>query len=159
MTFFYRFNSEDAPPLSLRLKVEVNSREHFTVFGLIRKPFSVSSRWFKGKAEVGTYTLDELLGTKLRALYQRKKGRDLFDLATALKSSDTNAARVVQAFSEYMKHGGHKVTRVQVEQNFDAKLDDPQFNADITALLADGYEWDPEKAGELVRAEILQRIL
>jgi len=28
--------------------------------------------------------LEELLGTKLRALYQRRKGRDLFDLAVAL---------------------------------------------------------------------------
>ena len=32
-----------------------------------------------GKCEITTYSLNELLGTKLRALYQRKKGRDLFD--------------------------------------------------------------------------------
>ena len=35
---------------------------------------------------------------------------------------------------------------------------DRQFNADITALLTEGYEWDPEKAAELVRSELLQRI-
>ena len=40
----------------------------------------MASRWFTGAAKVLTYDLDELLGTKLRALYQRKKGRDLFDL-------------------------------------------------------------------------------
>ena len=47
-TFVYRFDSEDTPPMRLRLKVEINSREHFSVFGFNRLPFSVDSRWFRG---------------------------------------------------------------------------------------------------------------
>jgi hypothetical protein len=47
-------------------------------------PFKVASRWFDGACEIQTYELDELLGTKLRALYQRKQARDLFDLEIAL---------------------------------------------------------------------------
>jgi hypothetical protein len=31
------------------------------------------SRWFQGSAKLVTCELEELLGTKLRALYQRKK--------------------------------------------------------------------------------------
>jgi hypothetical protein len=31
----YRFFSEDAPPLKLRLMVEINSREHFSVLGFL----------------------------------------------------------------------------------------------------------------------------
>ncbi len=158
VTFTYRFASEDAPPLRLRLKVEINSREHFTVFGLIRLPFSVSSRWFQGKAEINTYTLDELLGTKLRALYQRKKGRDLFDQAIAHESGGADGARIVQAFTGYMKRGGHSVSRAEFEQNLDAKLLDPQFNADITPLLAEGYGWDIGSAAEIVRSELLRRL-
>lgn len=57
-----------------------------------------------------------------------------------------------------MKHGGHKVTRVEFEENLDAKRGDPQFNADITALLAEGYEWNPGKTAELVRSELRQRL-
>ena len=125
VTFFYRFNSEDTPPLRLRLKVEINSREHFTVFGLTRMPFSVSSRWFNGATEINTYALDELLGTKLRALYQRKKGRDLFDVATALETTNTDPGRVIQVFSKYMKQGGHSVSRAQFEENLNAKLERP----------------------------------
>ncbi len=63
----------------MRLKVEINSREQFTVFGFESRRCEVVSRWFNGVATVRTYQLDELLGTKLRALYQRKKARDLFD--------------------------------------------------------------------------------
>ena len=84
VTFNYRFSSEDPTPLPLRLKVEVNSREHCTAHGFRRVPFAVASRWFNGISDITTYDLDELLGTKLRALYQRRKGRDLFDMATAL---------------------------------------------------------------------------
>ncbi len=77
MTLYYRFQSEDLPPEKRRLKVEINTREHFSVFPLEIKVFSIDSAWFQGRSEIPTYKLEELLGTKLRALYQRKKGRDL----------------------------------------------------------------------------------
>jgi predicted nucleotidyltransferase component of viral defense system len=80
VTLRYRMESEIPPVISLRLKVEINTREHFSVFGAQPRPFGIRSPWFEGRAEVQTYTLDELLATKLRALYQRRKGRDLFDL-------------------------------------------------------------------------------
>ena len=75
----YRVQSGDTPPLKLRLKIEINAREHFSAFEFRRIPFSVESRWFDGAADILTYELDELLATKMRALYQRKKARDLFD--------------------------------------------------------------------------------
>lgn len=117
--------------------------------------FAVSSRWFTGECEIGAYTLDELLGTKLRALYQRKKGRDLFDLALALENAAVDPGRVITAFSEYMDHGGHRVTRARFEQNLHTKLRDPQFNADIGPLLATHYSWDGEKAAERVCSHLI----
>jgi len=76
----YRMESEGPPVVQMRLKVEINTREHFAVDGYHKQHFAVESRWFKGECEITTYTLEELLATKLRALYQRRKGRDLFDL-------------------------------------------------------------------------------
>ena len=116
VTFIYRFASEDAPSWRLRLKVEISSREHYSVLGLVKVPFSVSSRWFRGEADVLTYELDELLATKLRALYQRRKGRDLFDLATALDRAAVNPARVVEAFAEHMARTTGPVRRATFER-------------------------------------------
>lgn len=158
VTFFYRFESEDTPPIPLKLKVEINSREHFAVYGFTRVPFAVSSRWFEGGCEIGTYALDELLGTKLRALYQRKKGRDLFDLSVALKEPSVDPDLVINAFSEYMEHGGHKVSRAEFEKNFEAKLRDRQFTADIGALLATGYAWDIGEAAAIVSSRLISRL-
>lgn len=102
VTLNYRFLSEDAPPLRLRLKVEINSREHFTVLGYKTLALKIDSRWFRGSAKIVTYELEELLATKLRALYQRRKGRDLFDLAVALENTKVDPGGIVKAFGEYM---------------------------------------------------------
>ena len=158
VTFVYRFASEDTPPVPLKLKVETNSREHFAVYGFQERPFGVASRWFDGSCDIRTYALDELLGTKLRALYQRKQGRDLFDLATALRFSPADPERVVAAFSQYMEHEGHRVTRAQFEENLALKLRDPQFAADITPLLAPDAAWDIGAAGPLVSSELIARL-
>lgn len=158
VTFIFRFQSEDAPPLTLRLKAEINSREHFAVYGFKPLPFSVHSRWFEGSGEINTYELEELLGTKLRALYQRRKARDLFDLHVALQEKELDADRVVGAFLQYMAHGGHHVTRDAFEQNIAKKLRDPQFNADIGPLLAAGYTWNCEEAAENVCSQLIARL-
>ena len=155
VTFLYRFDSEGVPHVPLRLKVETNTREHFSVHGFKELPFSVESRWFSGSCSIHTYALDELLGTKLRALYQRKQGRDLFDMATALKSPDAHADRIVEAFLKYMEHEDHKISRALFEENFALKLRDPEFMADISPLLAPGYHWEPEAEA----AEVSSRII
>jgi predicted nucleotidyltransferase component of viral defense system len=115
----------------------------------------VDSRWFQGSAKIVTYELEELLGTKLRALYQRKKGRDLFDLAAALETTGVDPARIVEAFTAYMKNEGKHVTRAFFERNLAEKLDSPQFTADITPFLASGYTWDKDHAAETVLTRLI----
>ena len=94
----------------------------------------------------------------MRALYQRRKGRDLFDLAVALDETALDPDRVIAAFSQYMEHGGYDVTRAQFEQNMEAKLRNPQFNADIGPLLATGFSWNGEEAAESVRSRLIGRL-
>jgi predicted nucleotidyltransferase component of viral defense system len=150
VTFNYRFPSEDPTPVPLRLKVEINTREHFSEHGLQRVPFSMHSRWFAGACDITTYDLDELLGTKLRALYQRRKGRDLFDLSMALAQGRVDPARLVAAFTRYMNEGGHHVTRAVFEENLLAKLEDQRFLSDIAPLLVTGQVWNANEAAALV---------
>jgi hypothetical protein len=158
VTFVYRFDSEDNPPIPLKLKVEINTREQFAVYGFKKMPFAVDSRWFEGNCRIQTYELDELVGTKLRALYQRKQGRDLFDLAAGLERGEVNPERVVEAFSAYMYHGGQRVTRAQFEENLSGKLEDPQFTGDISPLLAAGMEWEIHQAAQIVASRLITRL-
>ena len=150
VTFNFRFMSEDVPAMRLRLKVEINTREHFAVFGFPKRRLSVESRWYSGSAEIATFDLDELLATKLRALYQRKKGRDLFDLAIGLADGRSDPERIVAAFASYLERDGHAVSRAMFERNLAAKVNDPRFNADMSALLGHGHEWRAVEALHVV---------
>jgi predicted nucleotidyltransferase component of viral defense system len=118
----------------------------------------VISRWFEGSCEITSYDLDELLGTKLRALYQRKAGRDLFDLAVALSSGKVIPERIVEAFLRHMAHGGAAVSRALFEKNLAAKMKDADFLADIGPLLSDGYHWDPATEAQLVSSTLIKRL-
>jgi len=146
----YRFESEDAPPLKLRLKVEINTREHFTELGVKRVHFEVVNPWFSGAADVSTYAIDELLCTKLRALYQRKKGRDLFDVWYALDLGRIDAPTLLTCFERYMAEEGRSVTRAQFEANLAEKRKQPDFRDDVGTLLRPGFSWDFDAAIDTV---------
>jgi predicted nucleotidyltransferase component of viral defense system len=155
VTLLYRMESEIPPVVQLKLKVEINSREHFDVFGVVEKRFEVQSLWFNGKAQVKTYTLEELMGTKLRALYQRRKGRDLFDLWVALEKKSTHPAKIEEAFRRYMKEGKTKVTQKEFKKNLENKMASEVFHNDLRPLLVDSVKYDANKAAEVVTERLL----
>lgn len=95
-TLYYKFLSETEPPIPMKIKIEINTREHFSVMGIVKKTLSVKNTWFSGDTQVSTYELEELLGTKLRALYQRKKGRDVLDLGACLSSYVLNTEKILE---------------------------------------------------------------
>jgi hypothetical protein len=66
LTFVYRFQSEDAPPIAMRRKVETNSRVHFAVHGFKKIPFKVSSRWFEGECKISTARIVETFSAYMR---------------------------------------------------------------------------------------------
>lgn len=154
----YRFASEEVPPHPLRLKIEINSREHFTHFGYVRRPFRVESRWFTEEVQVTTYNLDELIATKLRALYQRKKGRDLFDVWLALHRGLVDPDRVVACFLRYMEEGGTPVSRAEFEANLSAKFEMSEFRDDIRPLLSSSVVYDVDDAFDRVGRELVARL-
>lgn len=155
VTLRYRMESEIPPVIPLRLKIEINTREHFSVFGVEPRSFGIQSPWFEGKAEIQSFALDELMGTKLRALYQRRKGRDLFDLWIALGMDEVDPKRVVQAFRRYMEAEGSTVTRGEFEKNLAAKVGLRSFDQDLRLLLAPGIQYDVAEAAARVEAELL----
>ena len=152
--------SEFPPVQPIRLKIEINCFEHFNVLGLCKIPFSVDSIWFRGDCEITTYALDELLGTKLRALYQRKKGRDLFDLQVALDKGPVDAGKVIECYSRYMDFSVEKPPSYkQFMQNMELKMRDSEFLGDTELLLRpDADKFDPERAFQMVRESFIERL-
>jgi predicted nucleotidyltransferase component of viral defense system len=138
--------------------VEINTREHFSVSGTEARAFGVRSPWFEGEAPVRTYPLEELLATKLRALFQRRKGRDLFDLWAALDTQPVDTARIVEVFLAYMKAERARVSRKAFEENLAAKVASRAFNEDLRPLLSPGLRYAAAVAADLVRGRLLSRL-
>ena len=68
------------------------------------------------------------MATKLRALLQQDKGRDLFDLAHALVVfQDLNIGRVIELFGAYLARTNLRISRAEAEQRMFAKLARPAF--------------------------------
>jgi len=156
----FRFESETPPIHQLRLKIETNCREHFSVMGYRQVPFEVNNSWFSGRCNLVTYPLEELLGTKLRALYQRKKGRDMFDLWRALvKVPGLDKQAVLDCYLEYMKFVvEHLPTRGEYLLNLEDKMRDDEFLGDMRGLLRPDEAYDLFAAYKMIRAEFVERL-
>ena len=154
----YRFTSE-YEEIRLRLKLEINCKEHFNVLPWVEFPFEVKSDWFTGKANIRTYSINELLGTKLRALYQRSKGRDLFDLDYSRLHLGLDQDAIIQCFNEYMAFSvGKPPSQKEFLQNMEEKEKDLNFTGDMEALLRPEIKYDQEAAFEWLKSEIVSRI-
>ncbi len=158
-TLRFSFDSEIPPVSNMKLKVEINTREHFTVLGYTDKSFSMENGWFSGSSSLTTYTIEELAGTKLRALYQRKKGRDLFDLFTILNSQQYDDKKIIDSYTEYMSFvTDHLPTKNEYLINLSKKCEDPEFIGDMEGLLSPGVSFDIHTAYELVRQTLLEKL-
>ncbi|MDA3886989.1 MAG: nucleotidyl transferase AbiEii/AbiGii toxin family protein [Candidatus Delongbacteria bacterium] len=154
----YRFTSE-YEEIRLRLKLEINCKEHFNVLDWVEFPFEVESDWFSGKTTLRTYNINELLGTKLRALYQRSKGRDLFDLYYSFLNVELDYNKIIECFHKYMTFSvGKSPSSKEFLLNLEAKEDDLNFTGDMEALLRPEIEYDQNKAFEWVKEELIKRI-
>lgn len=155
----YRFDSEIAPVEPLRLKIEANTREHFSVLGYQSKTLTVDNPWFKGSTELVTYELEELMGTKMRALYQRQKGRDLYDLHYVLeKFPNLDYQKVVQCFQNYLAHENLEVSRAQFEANMHEKMNSKHFKVDIHPILHPDQTFDIASAYARVHERLIARL-
>ncbi len=155
----YRFDSEVAPVEHLRLKIETNTHEHFSVLGYQSKTLMVDNPWFKGSADVATYALEELMGTKMRALYQRQKGRDLFDLHHVLeKFPGLDSQKVIVCFQKYLAHEKLEVSRAEFEANIHDKMSAKRFQTDIHPILHPDQAFDIASAYERVHENLIARL-
>ncbi|MBW8059937.1 MAG: nucleotidyl transferase AbiEii/AbiGii toxin family protein [Solirubrobacterales bacterium] len=153
--------SFDATPTSgvgrMRVKVEINIAETDPCFPRIAIPLAVESPWWQGGAEIATFTVEELLGTKLRALYQRSKGRDLFDLWHVLTDLGPDEAKIVTALGHYM--GAEAFTFPELSLNLSAKLADRDFRADLPQLVTSLPEtYDPDRAANVIMERLGPRL-
>jgi predicted nucleotidyltransferase component of viral defense system len=138
---------------ALKIKIELNTYERSPALPLAKIIHTTRSNWFTGEAAVRVFQNEEIAATKLRALYQRAKGRDLFDLWVLTNEIGIDEDLVCQAFSEYRPEG---YTSKKAIENLERKLDDVNFRDDIINMLyAEKSDYHIKKAA----AQIIETYL
>jgi predicted nucleotidyltransferase component of viral defense system len=95
MHLVFKFTPEVDAQATLKLKVEINTQEHTSLLGTRRYPFAMENDWYQGRTEIASFEPEELFGTKLRALLQRRRNRDLFDLNEGLPQLELDSENPV----------------------------------------------------------------
>lgn len=141
----FKFTPETGSGSQLKLKVEINTREHQPLFGLKTYPFEVNNDWHQAKTGIVSFEAEELFGTKLRALLQRHKNRDLFDLNEGLLQLGLDCNRVIACFQHYLDLEGHPISRANAEERMLKKLNQ-SLTEDIAPLLPAGVSFTDDAA-------------
>ncbi|MGC4154635.1 MAG: nucleotidyl transferase AbiEii/AbiGii toxin family protein [Propionicimonas sp.] len=151
---YWRTTADSGGPL--RIKIEVNTHERSPALPLTERIHRVDSSWWSGEATVPTFQLEELMATKIRALYQRSKGRDLFDLWLALEQLRLEPSAILAAIGPYRPDG---LTASKARDNLVRKLVDPLFRSDLDPLVTSRPDsYDIDSAGALIAERLLDRL-
>ena len=136
----------------LRVKVEMNTFERAPARPTTTRSLTVETAWFTGTADVPTFALEELIATKLRAMYQRSKGRDVFDLWLVDRTFDIDPHAVAACFHPY-RPDPWSVERAMT--NLERKLESETYLEDLRPLIR---EW-PDGFDATAAREVAVRFL
>jgi predicted nucleotidyltransferase component of viral defense system len=144
--------------LPAKLKIEINTTEHFQVLDIHQAHYSLVSEWFNGECHIATYQIEELMATKLRALYQRRKGRDLFDVWLVFSKNLADVDKTIKIFQHYCKNDDIIISKDLFLKNMEIKRSNKDFQVDMNALFADKDQWSFDDAYMYVIENLIEKI-
>ncbi len=123
---------------------------HFVwiITGIVRTPIS------------SLFDTDKLFATKLCALLQRRKNRDLFDLYAGIEQHPIDFDRLAACFEHYVELDNFFITRAEAEKQMLKKLQS-SLTDDVDPLLPASVCYDSNvsiRAFNLVWTELIARI-
>ena len=100
------------------------------------------------------------MGTKLRALYQRKKGRDLFDLHKGLTVRECNVEKILECYRKYMEFVVDRAPSYkEFVLNMNEKMQDEEFLTDVEPLLRPEVVFNPQVAYQFLYDKVIEKMI
>jgi predicted nucleotidyltransferase component of viral defense system len=146
------------------IKVDINLNEHQSLYPLVDVAFqSMDDNGELVTARAISYDINEMLGTKMRALLQRKQGRDLYDLWHAWTQSEAHqtaypvdGVKAMQALEWYLANEQTTIGRSEAQELLSIRMRNVDFRNDMNTLLRPGLKkFDVDAAADIVRSAYL----
>jgi predicted nucleotidyltransferase component of viral defense system len=160
MHMIFAYVPEAYPESRLKLKIEINTREHESLYPIRQYHFELDSSWHSAQTDIASFEPEEVFGTKLRALLQRRRHRDLFDLHKGLKQLPLDCTKIIACLQHYLSREGRQISRADAERRMLEKLAG-SLTEDIAPLLPAGVTFtkdDAIAAFGLIWFELVQRL-
>jgi predicted nucleotidyltransferase component of viral defense system len=127
------------------IKIEISHIERFPILPPLQKQLRTPT----GAANVTTYTLEELASTKLRALVERNRGRDIYDLyfISKLKPNST----VIRKMFLYYFYRSRKVFNPKIHyKNLTNRYENGTYTDDVSDFVKPTVPFDLRKGAKEV---------
>ena len=129
-------------------KIEISHVERFPIISPVKKKIKTPD----GLADIVTYTLEELTATKLRALLERFKGRDIYDLffISRLKPD----SKIIRKMFLYYFYRSRKVFNPKVHyENIIKRYESGNYIDDVTDFIKPTVTFDLTAAAKDVTSQ------
>lgn len=143
-TIHLKYNSVTGQQPIQPIKIEVSHVERFPIL----KTESKELMLYNSQTSIETYRIEELLATKLRTIYDRMKGRDLYDLASCIHLVSDKI--VLKKMFLYYFYRDRKVFDPKI---FFEKVSNSSYDDDVRGYIRPSVRFDLEDA----KKEVIQK--
>jgi len=131
-----------------QLKLEISHVERIPILDLVAREANSPTRNFK----VSTYSLEELLATKLRALFERFGGRDIYDIYFSAKLSPDK--RIIKKMFLYYFFRSRKIYNPKTHfKALKERLEHGKYRDDVTGFVRPSAHFSLKDAASFVLSE------
>lgn len=118
----------------LRIKVDVQKKPLHPEASVSQEEFQVDNPWFQGKASVLSISPQEILASKVIAIYQRRQPRDLFDIWAALRIELVAAEDIAAAYGRYRPPNPEHWTSRQAARSLIERVNEQEYISNLKYL-------------------------
>ena len=118
----------------LRIKVDVEKKPLHLEASVSQKEFQVDNPWFRGNASVLSISSQEILASKVIAIYQRRQPRDLFDIWAALRTELVAMEDIAAAFERYRPLNPEHWTSRQAARSLIERINEQEYISNLKYL-------------------------
>ena len=132
-----------------RIKIEISHIERFPILPAVKKQLHLprgETTWLM------TYMPEELIATKIRALHDRRKGRDVYDLWTLSRALDLDKTAIRKLFLYYFYRGRKVFNPKLFFPGLEEAAKKNAFNDDVSGFIRPDIEFVlPEEINKVLK--------
>lgn len=118
----------------LRVKVDIQKESLHPEASVSQEEFQVDNPWFQGKASVLSISPQEIIASKVVAIYQRRQPRDLFDIWAALRTELVAKEDIDVAFERYRPPKPEHWTSRQAARSLIERINEQEYISNLKYL-------------------------